>query len=228
MNRIWTKVSVRVFAVFVLVVGLVAGAYLGVKRTSTPQTTQAAQYLGDPVDPVADQQQRRQAIDGYRQEHLREDASRSASRDAQRKADAGGEHAAAVAQDADDAKKAAEAKKSSSGSSDPVGPVPTSCKEYSGNKATGCTLLLDDGFAIDQMGCLSQLWDRESGWNPHASNPSGAYGIPQALPGDKMAAYGDDWQDNAATQIKWGLSYIKGKYSTPCGAWQHSQDTGWY
>ncbi|GLY84825.1 hypothetical protein [Actinoallomurus iriomotensis] len=79
-----------------------------------------------------------------------------------------------------------------------------------------------------QFGCLVNLWNRESGWNVHAANPSGAYGIPQAKPGSKMAGAGPDWQNNATTQIKWGLGYIKDRYSTPCGAWSHSQSTGWY
>lgn len=113
--------------------------------------------------------------------------------------------------------------------SDPVGPVPSSCGEYSGNRATGCTLLLEAGFAIDQMSCLDSLWTRESGWNELASNPSsGAYGIPQSLPGDKMASHGSDWQTNPATQIRWGLDYIAGRYGTPCAAWQHSEANGWY
>jgi hypothetical protein len=79
-----------------------------------------------------------------------------------------------------------------------------------------------------QFGCLVNLWNKESGWNTHAANPSGAYGIPQALPGSKMSSAGPDWQNNATTQIKWGLGYIKDRYSTPCGAWGHSQSTGWY
>jgi hypothetical protein len=113
--------------------------------------------------------------------------------------------------------------------SDPVGPVPESCSEYSGNRATGCTLLLEAGFSIDQMSCLDSLWTRESGWNELASNPSsGAYGIPQSLPGDKMASHGDDWQTNPATQISWGLDYIAGRYGTPCDAWGHSEANGWY
>lgn len=113
--------------------------------------------------------------------------------------------------------------------SEPVGPVPESCGEYSGNRATGCTLLLEAGFSLDQMSCLDSLWTRESGWNELASNPSsGAYGIPQALPGDKMASHGSDWQTNPATQIRWGLDYIAGRYSTPCAAWQHSEANGWY
>ena len=80
-----------------------------------------------------------------------------------------------------------------------------------------------------QFGCLDLLWNRESGWNMHAMNPSsGAYGIPQALPGGKMASAGSDWRTNPATQIRWGLSYIASTYGTPCGAWAHSQSHGWY
>jgi hypothetical protein len=89
--------------------------------------------------------------------------------------------------------------------------------------------LLDAGFSLDQMSCLDNLWSRESGWNERAQNPSsGAYGIPQALPGDKMSSHGSDWQTNPATQIAWGLDYIAGRYGTPCGAWSHSEANGWY
>ncbi|MFI5754718.1 tachylectin-related carbohydrate-binding protein [Streptomyces sp. NPDC051569] len=80
-----------------------------------------------------------------------------------------------------------------------------------------------------QWTCLESLWDRESGWRWNAQNPaSGAYGIPQALPGNKMDAAGDDWKSNPLTQIKWGLSYIDGRYSSPCAAWSHFQSIGWY
>jgi len=85
------------------------------------------------------------------------------------------------------------------------------------------------GWGQDQFACLVSLWNRESGWRADALNPSsGAYGIPQSLPGDKMASAGADWRTNAATQINWGLSYIAGRYGSPCGAWDHSQATGWY
>jgi hypothetical protein len=72
------------------------------------------------------------------------------------------------------------------------------------------------------------LWNRESGWNTHAANPSGAYGIPQALPGSKMATAGGDWQNSYQTQIDWGLGYISGSYGSPCGAWAHSNAYNWY
>ena len=89
-------------------------------------------------------------------------------------------------------------------------------------------MLLARGWGSDQFSCLVSLWNRESGWNTHAANSSGAYGIPQALPGSKMSSAGPDWQNNATTQISWGLGYISARYSTPCGAWAHSQSSGWY
>jgi hypothetical protein len=85
------------------------------------------------------------------------------------------------------------------------------------------------GWSGGEFGCLDSLWNKESGWNVNASNASsGAYGIPQALPGGKMASAGADWQTNPATQIRWGLGYIKSVYGTPCAAWAHSQATNWY
>jgi hypothetical protein len=90
------------------------------------------------------------------------------------------------------------------------------------------SLLSSYGWPSSQFGCVVNLFNRESGWNVHASNPSGAYGIPQAKPGSKMASAGPDWQNNATTQIKWGYGYIKSRYGTPCGAWAHSQSSGWY
>ena len=91
------------------------------------------------------------------------------------------------------------------------------------------SMLADFGWSLDQFSCLEPLWEKESGWNVSASNPSSsAYGIPQALPGSKMASAGDDWQTNAATQIEWGLGYINDRYGSPCGAWSHSQSSGWY
>lgn len=96
-------------------------------------------------------------------------------------------------------------------------------------QATARSMLGGYGWGDDQFGCLVSLWNKESGWNYRASNPSsGAYGIPQALPGSKMASAGADWQTNAATQIAWGFGYISGRYGTPCGAWGHSQSVGWY
>jgi hypothetical protein len=87
------------------------------------------------------------------------------------------------------------------------------------------------GFGWDQgqFGCLDALWRQESGWNVYATNPSsGAYGIPQSLPGSKMASAGADWRTSAATQIRWGLGYIKAVYGSPCSAEAHERADGYY
>ena len=90
-------------------------------------------------------------------------------------------------------------------------------------------MLASFGWSSGQFSCLDPLWAHESGWSVTAYNAgSGAYGIPQALPGSRMASAGPAWQTNAATQIRWGLEYIKGTYGSPCGAWDHEQATGWY
>jgi hypothetical protein len=85
------------------------------------------------------------------------------------------------------------------------------------------------GWQASQFSCLEPLWYHESGWNQSAENPSsGAYGIPQALPGAQMASAGADWKTSASTQIRWGLTYIHGRYGSPCGAWAHEQADNWY
>ncbi|MEG8037127.1 hypothetical protein QP157_17940 [Sphingomonas sp. LR61] len=87
------------------------------------------------------------------------------------------------------------------------------------------------GWGDDQFSCLVSLWTQESGWRANALNASsGAYGIPQSLPADKMSAAGADWRTNANTQINWGLAYIKSAYGSPCGAWGHEMSVNphWY
>jgi peptidoglycan hydrolase-like protein with peptidoglycan-binding domain len=80
-----------------------------------------------------------------------------------------------------------------------------------------------------QYECLNQIWIHESAWKVYATNPSsGAYGIPQALPGSKMSTAGADWQTNPATQIEWGEDYIQSRYGTPCAAWSFWQANNWY
>lgn len=96
-------------------------------------------------------------------------------------------------------------------------------------QAIAYEMVLARGWSDADFGCLVALWNRESGWRVNAFNAgSGAYGIPQALPGNKMASAGADWETNPATQISWGLGYIGGRYGTPCGAWAHSESRGWY
>jgi hypothetical protein len=96
-------------------------------------------------------------------------------------------------------------------------------------KEVALNLLGDHGWKSDQFSCLDKLWTKESQWKVSADNPSSsAYGIPQALPGNRMAAYGPDWRTNPVTQIKWGLDYIEIRYGSPCNAWAHSTAKGWY
>jgi hypothetical protein len=103
-------------------------------------------------------------------------------------------------------------------------------KKYEGTpKEVAMNLLPDHGWSQSQFSCLEKLWNKESRWKVSADNPtSTAYGIPQALPGSRMAAYGKDWRTNPVTQIKWGLDYIEATYGSPCSAWGHSQAKGWY
>lgn len=96
-------------------------------------------------------------------------------------------------------------------------------------QAIAYEMVLARGWGDDQFACLRALWQKESGWRVNAYNAgSGAYGIPQALPGSKMGSAGADWETNPATQITWGLGYISGRYGDPCGAWASSQSRGWY
>ncbi|MBU6144286.1 MAG: transglycosylase SLT domain-containing protein [Acidobacteria bacterium] len=109
---------------------------------------------------------------------------------------------------------------------------------YVANAATPATgtikgyaykLVVDNGWGRDQYSCLVALWERESNWRWNAYNKSsGAYGIPQSLPGAKMAEMGSDWQTNPETQVRWGISYIKNRYGAPCGAMAHSNKFNWY
>ena len=104
-----------------------------------------------------------------------------------------------------------------------IAPDPGSAQAYAAGAVAA------RGWPSSEFDCLVALWSKESGWRVNAYNASsGAYGIPQALPGSKMATAGADWETNAATQIEWGLGYVSGRYGTPCGAWAHSQDVGWY
>lgn len=104
-----------------------------------------------------------------------------------------------------------------------VKPHPDRSRSYAQEEATKY------GWGASQFECLNKLWERESNWRHTADNPkSSAYGIPQALPGSKMASEGSDWETNPKTQIRWGLRYIESRYSNPCNAWQHFTKKNWY
>ena len=217
MIRLWNRVGLYRALAVLLLVGAVAGgvAVAADRPTQQPTAADAAPDAG-PLD--------REALE--RQDAERAEAERAAREDAQRKAN---EAAVAAAEQAKSKSPSKPPSSSKSTKPTPSLPIPSSCNEYSGNKAIGCAELLSAGFGLDQMPCLDKLWTKESHWNPKAHNPSsGAHGIPQALPASKMAPYGADYMTNPTVQIRWGLDYIKGRYKTPCGAWAHSQSTGWY
>lgn len=99
----------------------------------------------------------------------------------------------------------------------------------SGNVKLAQTMAAARGWTGNEWSALYKLWEQESGFNATIANSkSGAYGIAQALPADKYATAGADWRTNPATQIKWGLDYIKGRYGDPLGAWAHEVADNWY
>jgi hypothetical protein len=186
---------------------------------------------------VTDQEKERQRIaeeERARKEAARkkaqEVARRKAEQEAARKA---AEEAARQAEQeaaAQEAQRNAEQEAAAHQTRQQKSPLPAPATQPAGSpKAIAQSMLPGYGWGGGQWGCLEALWERESNWNPSAQNPSsGAYGIPQALPGSKMASVGADWQTNPATQIRWGLGYISARYGTPCNAWAHSQSSGWY
>ncbi|GAB2926800.1 transglycosylase SLT domain-containing protein [Micromonospora polyrhachis] len=225
MSRLWSRYGVRTLAVALLAVGVAGGYYLGEDRETQQQGIEA-QLAANVDEAELAFQRERQAV------HQSATArKRAAEYQAGVKA---AEEAKAAAERARKAQAAAASRKKAREEAEAAtkpftGPIPASCNEYSGNRQIGCALLLQSGFGLDQMPCLDKLWTKESGWNHKASNPSsGAYGIPQAYPGSKMGSVASDWKTNPATQIKWGLGYIKGRYDTPCGAWSYFQANGSY
>lgn len=108
-------------------------------------------------------------------------------------------------------------------------PAPVAVDDPAAAKAYAAGQMAAHGWGADQMSCLTLLWQRESEWLTSAENASsGAYGIAQSLPANKMDSEGPDWSTNFQTQIRWGLGYIEGRYGSPCGAWGHSESVGWY
>ncbi|KQR65962.1 hypothetical protein [Frigoribacterium sp. Leaf172] len=138
------------------------------------------------------------------------------------------EKAAADAKAAAEAEAAAEAKAAAEAAAEAASLAEGNT--VAGAQATAQRLASSDyGWGADQFSCLVSLWTKESGWNYQAYNANGgATGIPQALPGSKMASAGSDWATNASTQVAWGLDYIDRAYGSPCGAWSHSQAVNWY
>lgn len=223
MTRDASRITFRTLAVVLLLFGVAGGGYLGTDRNGRgADTTEPA-----PAEAVAAEVQMKERM---AEVHDRTDRSRRAAVNEAAAVDAAAER---VGRGEEAATRPAEPEPEQAGDPPAVDPpapsIPASCDEYGGNRATGCALLLEWGFSLDQMSCLDNLWTRESGWNHLAENPSsGAYGIPQSLPGNKMAEYGDDWRTNPVTQINWGLGYIENRYGNPCSAWSFFQRNNWY
>ncbi len=116
----------------------------------------------------------------------------------------------------------------STGSTTGVSVPPVASPDPGTAQSIAYGLLASFGFSTSQFGCLQDLWQRESGWSYDAENPSGAYGIPQSLPGSKMASAGADWETDPRTQIIWGLGYIKNVYGSPCAAWDFELANNYY
>ncbi|NES14332.1 MULTISPECIES: lytic transglycosylase domain-containing protein [Micromonospora] len=224
MSRLWSRFGARTAAVALLSVGVAGGFYLGEDRQTQQQGLTA--QVGLQVDRAEYAYQRDRQAD----HRLDSAKQRAAEYQAKLRAAEAAKEAAQRAKEAEAAAASRKKAREAAAATKPYdGPIPSSCEEYSGNRKIGCAIMLDEGFGIDQFPCLDKLWTKESGWNHKAYNESsGAYGIPQALPGSKMGSVADDWKTNPATQIKWGLGYIEGRYDDPCGAWQHSQSSGWY
>ncbi|MER5455395.1 lytic transglycosylase domain-containing protein [Micromonospora sp. NPDC002389] len=226
MSRPWSRFTARATAVALLSMGVAGGFYLSEDRQSQRQGP-GAQVAGSVTEIDVEYRQEPQQVS----RQVR--AAREQATETRKRARAAAEKARkaeeAARKKAEEERKAREEAAARAAARPYDGPIPASCAEYGGNRKIGCAMMIDAGFKIDQFPCLDKLWNKESGWNHKARNPSsGAYGIPQAYPGNKMASVGADWQTNPATQITWGLGYIKGRYSNPCGAWAKSQSSGYY
>lgn len=82
---------------------------------------------------------------------------------------------------------------------------------------------------ITEVASAKELIRRESGCNPFARNASsGAYGIPQSLPAEKMASAGSDWQTNPVTQLVWMKNYTLSRYGSFANAIAFHNSHNWY
>lgn len=228
-NRKFSKITVAMAGVTVIVPAAVAtgltasGASAGKSASAVNASSMLAMAGGRTATTTPDDRMRLAGAARHRVAKLevsRVRAERAADRAAARRA---AQRAAA--------RRAQRAAAAAAPAPSPSSQAPAaSAPQPSGNPQQIASAMLGSfGWSSSEFSCLVSLWNLESGWNVYASNPSsGAYGIPQALPGSKMASAGPDWQSNAATQIRWGLGYIKADYGSPCGAWSHEQASGWY
>jgi hypothetical protein len=191
-----------------------AAAGVGLGAGLTDQTGQAHAVANSTAN---------QALEAYRLRDTQAELAAARWQAAQERAARAAKKAAAARAAQAAAQAAAQPAASQSAQTPPAAAAPSGSAQQ-----IAAAMLGSFGWSSSQFSCLDPLWQRESGWSVTAANPDGAYGIPQALPGAKMASAGPDWQTDAATQIRWGLEYIKSMYGSPCGAWDHELATGWY
>ncbi|MFB7180678.1 transglycosylase SLT domain-containing protein [Streptomyces sp. NPDC056257] len=230
-----SRISVRGFAVAsataVTTVGAVVGVATGDPTNDLETTASGATLLAE--IPVGDQAEVQSASLTQQADTIAHaadaDAKRSAEESARLQAAEDAKAKKAEAQKAADekAKKERDAKAevaSRSAARDAGDFAPQSSYTVAQVKAIAQQMV-----PAGQFQCFSNIINQESTWNYKAVNSSsGAYGLVQALPGSKMASAGADWRTNPATQIKWGLNYMNGRYGSPCGAWSFHQANGWY
>ncbi|MEV7446438.1 transglycosylase SLT domain-containing protein [Streptomyces sp. NPDC091204] len=230
-----SRISVRGFAVAsataVTTVGAVVGVATGDPTNDLETTASGATLLAE--IPVGDQAEVQSASLTQQADTIAHaadaDAKRSAEEGARLQAAEDAKAKKAEAQKAADekAKKERDAKAevaSRSAARDAGDFAPQSSYTVAQVKAIAQQMV-----PAGQFQCFSNIINQESTWNYKAVNSSsGAYGLVQALPGSKMASAGADWRTNPATQIKWGLNYMNGRYGSPCGAWSFHQANGWY
>ena len=196
-----------------------AGSGVGASLTVTDQLIQAHAATETTADQALNTYQARNALAELAAARWHATQARAAKQAAAARA-----AAQATAQATAQAAPATPAPQPTQTAATPAAPAPSGSPQQIAEAMLGSF-----GWSSSQFSCLDPLWAHESGWSLTAYNPgSGAYGIPQALPGSRMASAGPDWQTDAATQIRWGLEYIQGTYGSPCAAWDHEQATGWY
>ena len=102
-------------------------------------------------------------------------------------------------------------------------------KSFSNARAAFEQIVADYGIGASEKAMWEYIINRESGFNHYATNASsGAYGLPQSLPGSKMASAGADWQTNPYTQLKWMYGYMTSRYGSIAGAYNFWQANHWY
>jgi hypothetical protein len=222
--------------------GAIVGINVGVQKFSRPDTVNAtqasvadlsrdaevAQLRALQASKIAAAEQQAAMVEAARDAARRKAAAAAAKAKAKAKAEAKARAKAAAAKAAREAAERAARAKDASRSTRSQDRTPIKVKPGSA-KDIARRMVKARGWSSAEFSCLVKLWDRESGWRVNAANPrTPAYGIPQANPGRKMASAGADWRTSAATQIEWGLGYISGRYGTPCGAWRHFRNSGWY